>query len=371
MTTIAYIMNIINGEPFTKYQLDSIYRFANQIIIVEGAYKNFSHAATEGGHSLDSTLQSIRNYPDPKNIIKLISDDGFYDERAEMCNVLLDYVTSDVIWQLDADEFYLPETHNYIKKCFSEDPELDRVSFHFYNFFASLNYRIVGYEARQLHNVNRVHRFHKGDRWLSQRPPTLSTCDGREKVVRKHLDGLDLETKGHVMLHATLMFQEQIFSKFKFYTKKGSVVADPENHIQNIWTRFRDKLNVGGFKNSVTYLKKVDVDIPKELFQLVKDIESDAIKGFTMRDVSDIDEYFSSGSATVYSSIGKQINELLVSGADLGFLAMLGHTLRLTIICIARIDFFTLKFVLKVLFFFILRQLYRRTRGFLNVGRGK
>ena len=49
-------MNVLNGEPFIKYQLKSIYKFAHEIIIVEGAYKKFRHAAKKF-RSKDKTVK--------------------------------------------------------------------------------------------------------------------------------------------------------------------------------------------------------------------------------------------------------------------------------------------------------------------------
>jgi len=76
-------MNVFNGEPFLQYNLASIYRHAYQIIIVEGAYKNFSVEP----HSTDNTLSIIRNFHDPLKKINLITQDGFWDNREHMCNV--------------------------------------------------------------------------------------------------------------------------------------------------------------------------------------------------------------------------------------------------------------------------------------------
>jgi hypothetical protein len=88
-------MNVVNGEPFINYQLNSIYPFADEIVIVEGAYKKFSHATTPEGRSTDTTIQLIQNYPDPMNKIKLILKPGYYEDRKEMCDELLDHVTGE------------------------------------------------------------------------------------------------------------------------------------------------------------------------------------------------------------------------------------------------------------------------------------
>src|SRR5690606_423004 len=108
---ISYVMNVLNGEPFITYQLRSIYPFAHQIVIVEGAYRKFAHAATPDAHSTDRTRELIRAFPDPERKIALIEREGFWSDRLDMCNAFLPRVTGDAIWQVDADEFYMPETH--------------------------------------------------------------------------------------------------------------------------------------------------------------------------------------------------------------------------------------------------------------------
>jgi len=112
---ISYVMNVLNGEPFIKYQLDSIYKFAHEIIIIEGAYLKFSHA-TINGRSKDNTIKTIENYNDEENKIKLITNDGFYNDRKEMCNEFLKYVTGEIIWQIDA---FISQKHISMSMIFS------------------------------------------------------------------------------------------------------------------------------------------------------------------------------------------------------------------------------------------------------------
>lgn len=158
---ITYAMNVLNGEPFIKYQLDSIYKHAHEIVIVEGAYKKFAHA-TNNCRSKDNTLNIIKAYHDNENKIKLVVNDYFYEDRMEMCNEFLKHVSGDVLWQVDSDEFYNAETHKYIYQLFKNDNELDMVSFNFNDYFASTDYCIAGNESLKLDDVNRVHRFNHG-----------------------------------------------------------------------------------------------------------------------------------------------------------------------------------------------------------------
>lgn len=59
---ITFGMIVLNGEPFLLYNLRSLYPFAHEIIVVEGASPNAAHAATPEGHSLDRTLDILHRF---------------------------------------------------------------------------------------------------------------------------------------------------------------------------------------------------------------------------------------------------------------------------------------------------------------------
>ena len=305
---ISYVMNVLNGEPFIKYQLDSIYKHAHEIIIVEGAYKKFAHA-TINGRSKDSTISTIQNYPDIENKIKLIVNDDFYEDRKEMCDEFLKYVTGDVIWQVDADEFYFDETHMYIKSLFENDPELDLVSFNFKDYYKNLNYYIVGYETLGLNNVNRVHRFNGESSWFSQRPPVLMNND-EKKIIRKKIDGYTLELLGHIMHHATLIFEAQIQDKYKYYSSMWGSVNEPTQWYIDTWENFDNKLNIAGFRNHITFLEKNENDVPIALNQMFEDVKSDFLIEFKLSDDTKIRECISKKEYGKYVEIALSINSL-------------------------------------------------------------
>jgi len=302
-------MNVLNGEPFIRYQLDSIYPYSDEIIIVEGAYEKFRHASTPEGRSTDKTLDVIRAYPDPERKIKLIARDGFYEDRLGMCNVLLEHATGDIVWQVDTDEFYAPGTHAYVRKLFESDAELDRVSFHFYDFFASPEYFIRGYETAGLADVNRVHRFRAGDRWHSQRPPLLATDDGRLKPVRKHVGGAELQREGHAMLHATLFFEKQILEKYKYYASMWGSISKPSDWMLDVWRELSNKFNVACMESCVTYLCRTpSLDFPEPLLRMVKDIKSGSEGRFMLRRTDDIETFLGSDVYPVYAGIAEDLN---------------------------------------------------------------
>ena len=69
-------MIILNGEPFTRFNLRSLYPHAHQIIVVEGATAFAAEAATAEGHSSDETLDILHEFQrneDPENKLTIVT----------------------------------------------------------------------------------------------------------------------------------------------------------------------------------------------------------------------------------------------------------------------------------------------------------
>ena len=78
---ITFGIIVLNGEPFTRYNLQSLYPFAHQIIVVEGACTSAAAVASRDGHSTDGTcevLQNIKKENDPEGKISIVyaEDEG-------------------------------------------------------------------------------------------------------------------------------------------------------------------------------------------------------------------------------------------------------------------------------------------------------
>ena len=65
---ITFGIIVLNGEPFTRYNLRALYPFAHEIIVAEGASFYATNAATSDGHSIDGTLKlyKFKAEEDPK-----------------------------------------------------------------------------------------------------------------------------------------------------------------------------------------------------------------------------------------------------------------------------------------------------------------
>lgn len=169
---ISFGMIVLNGEPFIKYNLENLYPFAHEILIVEGAVEKFRHAATPDGHSLDRTVEIIRNFPDPQHKIRLIQRDGFWPEKTEMSNAYMEACTGDYIWQVDVDEFYKKDDIARIIKVLSETGAA-RVDIKTINFWRG--FRAVMQGASYVYGADefrRIFKFNPGYRYLTHRTPT-------------------------------------------------------------------------------------------------------------------------------------------------------------------------------------------------------
>lgn len=275
---ISYALNVLNGEPFIWYQLNSIYKHAHEILIVEGAYKKFAHAA-KYFRSTDNTISIIKSYPDPGSKIKLITRNYYYDDRVGMCNEFMDELTGDVLWQIDVDEFYSDETHIYVKKLFEEKADLDQISFNFIDYYAGFDYVIKGYHNSLL-DVIRVNRIFNGMRWYSQRPPTLE-INGKELMPRNKINGSQMSRNGHLMHNATMLFEKQVKDKFKYYTDMWpKSVMGSELWFDSSWKNFETKFCVAGMKETLTYLVPRSSPLPEALKVMQEDINNGSYEGF-------------------------------------------------------------------------------------------
>lgn len=103
---IAFGIIVFNGNYVLKEVLESIYPYANQILIAEGPVQFWQD---EGySQSIDGTIELIDNFPDPDNKIKVVH--GQYAEKDEQCNAYMEHITgdNDYIWNVDSDEVFKP-----------------------------------------------------------------------------------------------------------------------------------------------------------------------------------------------------------------------------------------------------------------------
>jgi hypothetical protein len=81
---VTFGIIVLNGEPFTRHVLRSLYPFAHEIIVVEGSAPGGRNVATPQGHSSDGTLETLRRFQaeeDPAGKVSIVTaeDEGHPD----------------------------------------------------------------------------------------------------------------------------------------------------------------------------------------------------------------------------------------------------------------------------------------------------
>jgi len=221
-------MIVLNGEPFLRYNLRSIYPYAHQIILVEGASPAAKAIATSDGHSTDETLDTIMRFiheEDPENKIQLVTaedeghPDGFWlGEKDEQSRAYAKRATGNYLWQVDSDEFYRVEEVEQLLSYLEAHPEVTAVSFPMITFWGD-PYTWVDswYLRRGASTYHRLFKWGPGYRYATHRPPTVVDDLGRDTRRVQWLDSSDLKKMGVYLYHYSLLFPRQVYEKCRYY----------------------------------------------------------------------------------------------------------------------------------------------------------
>jgi len=217
----SFVMIVLNGMPFIEYSLRSIYDFADEIIIVEGAVEKCMFAANPDGSSTDGTVEFIKSFPDPMGKIKLIQ--GQWPEKCEMQNEALKHVAGDYVWLIDSDEVYKGQDLEKIKNILKSDPSITQVNFIPDNFWKGLDYIFTSpkfFEPRN--HYRRLFKYVPGAVFTTHRPPTMvwpRTDKTTEQM--KLLNGTATRGMGIKIYHYSYVLDEQVKQKVELYHRYG------------------------------------------------------------------------------------------------------------------------------------------------------
>lgn len=228
---ISFGVIVLNGEPFTRYCLRSLYPFAHEIIVVEGAHRDAAALASLDGHSIDGTLEALHRFQreeDPEGKVRIITRDGFWPDVAELDNgtgrtrtsqsrAYAEVATGDYLWQVDIDEFYLPRDVEAIRQMLAADPGITAVSFPFVDFWARPEYAVRSWKYHRSGVAHRLFKWEKGYAYTRHRPPTVVDRNGRNLRAMRWLTPADIGRMGIRMHHYSHLFPAQIRRKVAVY----------------------------------------------------------------------------------------------------------------------------------------------------------
>lgn len=216
----SFVMIVLNGMPLIEYSLRSIYDFAHEIIVVEGAVKNCMAAAKPDGSSRDGTVEFLRSFPDPKRKIRLFQ--GLWPEKCQMQNKALEHVTGDYVWLIDSDEVYKPQDLKTLRDLLVKDPAITQINFIPDNFWKGLDYIFVSPMFLQSdHHYRRLFKYVPGAVFTTHRPPTMVWPGSNQTTEQMRLlDGFQTRKMGILIYHYSYVFEHQVAQKNSYYARQ-------------------------------------------------------------------------------------------------------------------------------------------------------
>jgi hypothetical protein len=282
---ITFGIIVLNGEPFTRYCLRSIYPYAHEIIVVEGGHEDARSVCTSDGHSIDGTLNTLHEFKskeDPENKLTIITRDGFWPKKDELgrdrtpqSRAYAERATGDYLWQIDIDEFYKEEDMESILGMIQIDPEITAVTFPTYTFWGSTDYIVDSlYLKRGAKYYHRLFKWTPGYRYLTHEPPTIIDETGRDLRSKKWITGQAMERRDIFMYHYSLLFPFQVEQKVKIYRdEKPSVFGEMVDWASNNYFKINDPFRVHNVYKYPGWLLRFAKDHPREIKNMMQDIQ--------------------------------------------------------------------------------------------------
>jgi hypothetical protein len=304
---VTFGMIVLNGEPFIRYNLRSLYPFAHQIIVVEGAAPGAAHIATPDGHSKDGTLDVLRDFQtheDPEHKLSILTaedeghPDGFWaSEKEGQSQAYAKHATGDFLWQVDVDEFYMPEDIRTILEMLRCDESITALSFKQITFWGGFDYITDGWYLRRGWCADGIHRIFKwgaGYRYISHRPVTVYNAQD-EDLHRLHwVNGNVLARKGIYMYHYSLIFPKQVFEKCEYYkqadwARRTKALRWAEENFQKLGNPY----HVHNVYDYPSWLERYIGNHPPQIEILHADVRAARID-FAVRPIDDIEKLLQS-----------------------------------------------------------------------------
>ena len=285
---ISFGIIVLNGEPFVRYNLRSLYPFAHQIIVVEGAVSAAAVIATPDGHSTDGTLEVLRDfkmYEDPENKIVIVTaeneghPDGFWrGEKAQQSLAYACRATGDYLWQVDIDEFYTSENMQTVANLVSEDSSISGVSLKTVTFWGSPQYVTNGYILEMGAGVyRRLFKWGKGYKYVSHRPPTVVDENEMDTFGKKWIDGLQLARKGVHLYHYSLLFPRQVEDKCLYYDQAQLDERNAVLWYHESYEGLRSPFRFHNLHMHASWLERFRGKHPEQIQRMWDDIQDGAI----------------------------------------------------------------------------------------------
>ncbi len=332
---ITFGIIVLNGEPFTRYCLRSIYQFAYEIIVVEGGHEDTKSVCTPDGHSIDGTLETLYRFKqeeDPDNKLTIITQNGFWPKKDELgrcrtpqSRAYAEKATGDYLWQIDIDEFYKSDDMKYVIDLLQNTPDITAITFPTYTFWGSINYIADSWALRR--GAKYYHRLFKwlgNYKYITHEPPTVVDEKGIDLRKKHWLTGKIMDKKNVYMYHYSLLFPWQVEQKVKVYKdEKPESCAELDKWAESNYFKLGNPFRVHNLYKLPSWLKRFDETHPSEIINMMRDIEEGKLQ-VKIRQTDDIEKLLNS-----YDYHIKSIGLCLLEPIDKVFRETIHHLLRI------------------------------------------
>lgn len=297
---VTFGLIVLNGEPFVRYNLRSLYPFAHQIIVVEGAAPAAASQATADGHSTDGTLSTLRDFvatEDPMGKVTLVTAeheghaDGFWSEKDEMSAAYARRATGDYLWQVDIDEFYQPDDMQTVLSMLGERCP-GTVAFRTLTFWGGLRYRVDGVYLRGGGDqIRRLFAWGPGYRYVAHRPPTVVDDEGRAVDLAFSVAAAELARAGIYLYHYELLFPKQVEHKCAYYSAVDwtDTFRSSRSWMEESYITLRRPFRVHMDYLHLSWLQRYSDPHPPQVVAMMRDVQADRFPGVRLRRTHDVE----------------------------------------------------------------------------------
>jgi hypothetical protein len=280
---VTFGIIVLNGEPFARYCLRSLYPFAHEIIVVEGAVTAAANAATPEGHSTDGTLETLFRFKaeeDPDNKLQIVTRDGLWPEKDEQSQAYAERATGDYLWQVDIDEFYKPEDVQGVLRMLTSEPTITQVNVQWLNFWGGFNVLVDGLFLRRHYRdlgggVPRVFKWGPGHSYVTHRPPTVRSRDGADMRQGHWIRGEQLARTGTYCYHYATVFPQLVERKMTYYQGLGwDPLGNFEEWYHNTFVQIRRPFRVHHVSSQISWLTPFRGTHPPQIQALLEGLSA-------------------------------------------------------------------------------------------------
>lgn len=222
---ITFLTIVLDGMPWLPQQLSMMQRLTVpwKWVVVEGVAEPLKDTGwcqrIPPRLSNDGTTEWLQElnwyYP---NLIYLAAES--WPGKTAMCNAGLELATEPgLLWQLDADELWLPHQVETMALAFDKNRDRHWASF-WCQYLVGPNLRIATRDTYGNHSAYewlRVWRYTPGQLFEKHEPPILIGTGS------KGFSNQETEAMGCVFLHPAYMLEKQVAFKEQYYRYPGAV----------------------------------------------------------------------------------------------------------------------------------------------------